>query len=80
LDAGLNQDLANELISYGVEVAWIGNQDSAPSGILNIKTSASLEPLISDALAFQTMSFAFAKRKGLEAGKFLVAKKITQKL
>jgi len=31
-------------------------------------------------LAFQTMSFAFAKRKGLEAGSFLVAKKITQKL
>ena len=80
LDADLNQDLANELISNGVEVAWIGNQDSAPSGILNIKTSDSLEPLISDALAFQTMSFAFAKRKGLEAGKFLVAKKITQKL
>ncbi len=79
-ESELNAALASELIRNEVEVAWIGNQNFAPTGVLNFITPRFLDPLIGDALAFQTMSFAFAQRKGIEAGKFLVAQKVTQKL
>jgi hypothetical protein len=36
--------------------------------------------MIGDALVFQSLSFAFAQRNGIEAGSFTVATKVTTKI
>jgi len=78
-----NQALAKELIQHGCEVGWVGGigaKQIAPAGSKVFEINRNLDPMIGDALVFQSLSFAFAERKGIEAGSFKVATKVTTKI
>jgi glucosamine--fructose-6-phosphate aminotransferase (isomerizing) len=78
-----NQALAKELIQHGCEVGWVGGiaaNQNAPAGSKVFEINRILDPMIGDALVFQSLSFAFAERKGIEAGSFKVASKVTTKI
>jgi glucosamine--fructose-6-phosphate aminotransferase (isomerizing) len=81
--ASANQALAKELIQHGCEVGWVGGiaaNQNAPDGSKVFEINRILDPMIGDALVFQSLSFAFAERKGIEAGSFKVASKVTTKI
>ena len=78
-----NQALAKELIQHGCEVGWVGGigaNQIAPAGSKVFEINRNLDPMIGDALVFQSLSFAFAERNEIEAGSFKVASKITKKI
>jgi len=78
-----NQALAKELIQHGCEVGWVGGTGAnqiAPAGSKVFEINRNLDPMIGDALVFQSLSFAFAERDGIEAGSFKVATKVTTKI
>jgi|688.fasta_scaffold275385_1 glucosamine--fructose-6-phosphate aminotransferase (isomerizing) len=78
-----NQALAKELIQYGCEVGWVGGigaNQIAPAGSKVFEINRNLDPMIGDALVFQSLSFALAERSGIEAGSFKVALKINTKI
>jgi glucosamine--fructose-6-phosphate aminotransferase (isomerizing) len=78
-----NQALARELLHHGCEVGWVGGSgahQAAPSGSAVFEIDRNLDPMIGDALVFQSLSFAFAQRNGIEAGSFTVATKVTTKI
>ena len=75
-----NLRLATELSDLGARVGWVG--DLAPSFATELPhpDSESCDPLMRDVLAFQTLSFAVAHARGVEAGTFRAASKITSVL
>jgi glucosamine 6-phosphate synthetase-like amidotransferase/phosphosugar isomerase protein len=78
-----NQALATELIQHGCEVGWVGGigaHQIAPAGSKVFEINRNLDPMIGDALVFQSLSFALAERNGIEAGSFKVATKVTTKI
>jgi glucosamine--fructose-6-phosphate aminotransferase (isomerizing) len=78
-----NQVLAKELMQHGCEVGWVGGIGAshiAPAGSKVFEINRNLDPMIGDALVFQSLSFAFAERNGIEAGSFKVATKVTTKI
>jgi glucosamine--fructose-6-phosphate aminotransferase (isomerizing) len=78
-----NQALAKELIQHGCEVGWVGGVGAskiAPAGSKVFEINRNLDPMIGDALVFQSLSFAFAEQNGIEAGSFKVATKVTTKI
>jgi fructoselysine-6-P-deglycase FrlB-like protein len=78
-----NQTLAKELIQHGCEGGWVGGigaNQIAPAGSKVFEINRNLDPMIGDALVFQSLSFAFAERSGIEAGSFKVATKVNTKI
>jgi glucosamine--fructose-6-phosphate aminotransferase (isomerizing) len=72
-----NVRLAEDLAAAGSSVAWVS--DDAPAGATRLPApdADGIDLTIRDALAFQTISFALAQRKGIPAGTFSVASKVT---
>ena len=72
-----NVRLAEDLSTAGSSVAWISDRVPAGGTRLPAPDIDGINLTIRDALAFQTISFALAERKGIPAGTFSVASKVT---
>lgn len=75
-----NLRLVADLRSRGTDVAWLGPGGGEGVRVLPAPAASRCDPLIRDALGFQTLSFALAKRNGVTPGAFEVASKITDVL
>ena len=77
LTAGLNRNLALEIISHGGRVMWTASEpDPELPTLLLPKTSDFARPL-AEILPLQMLTLMMARRKGLEAGKFRYVGKVT---
>jgi glucosamine--fructose-6-phosphate aminotransferase (isomerizing) len=75
-----NIRLATDLAASGTEIGWFGAAATPGSMSLATPGPGSIDPMLREALAFQTLSFALAKRAGVTPGAFLVASKVTDVL
>ena len=77
LTAGLNRNLALEIISLGGRVMWAASEpDPELPTLLLPKTSDFARPL-AEILPLQILTLMMARRKGLQAGKFRYVGKVT---
>jgi len=77
LTAGLNRNLALEIISHGGRVMWADSEpDPELPTLLLPKTSDIARPL-AEILPLQMLTLMMARRKGLQAGKFRYVGKVT---
>jgi glucosamine--fructose-6-phosphate aminotransferase (isomerizing) len=75
-----NDRLASDLAAAGTEVAWVTGDRSDGRRTLPAPVGADIDTAIRDAAAFQTLSFALARRSGVTAGDFTFASKVTDVL
>lgn len=78
--SALNQRLAHDLAEHGTQIGWVGGPGPTGSVDLPAPAGADMDPLVAEALAFQTLSFALARHNGVTPGAFNVARKVTDTL
>lgn len=79
-EQSLNSRLAQDLLDAGAVVRWVSQTKSENYQTIPSPTGLDIDLSIRDALAFQSISFAIAQKKGITAGAFAVATKITDVL
>jgi glutamine---fructose-6-phosphate transaminase (isomerizing) len=77
--AGLNRQLALEIISHGGHVMWADSESDPELSTLLLPKTVELARPLAEILPLQMLTMLMARRKGLKAGQFRYVGKVTDR-